>query len=99
MSSPVAPDADSSLRVSATTDPGKLAKSISMTVQERASKTVLVRAMGPHSVNQAVKGLIIARQMLAANNLDIDIVPAFESTSEASGSVTVVIFHVYLIPA
>lgn len=91
------PTVDEPLKVSGKTDPGKLAKSISMTLQEREDGRLKVRAMGPHSVNQAIKGLIIARQLLAATGLDIDIVPVFDTHREAEADVTVIVFLLELI--
>lgn len=88
---------DKPLKVSASTDPGKLAKSIAMTLQEREDGRVKVRAMGPASVNQAVKGIIIARQQLAAQALDIELVPAFDTHKEGEDDVTVIVFNLTLI--
>lgn len=81
---------DQPLRVRADTNPGSLAKSIVMTLQERESRTLTVRAMGPAPVNQLVKGLIIARQQLVAQAKDISYVFGFDSHREGADEITVI---------
>lgn len=87
--------AETQLRVSGTTDPGKLAKSIAMTLVEGNGK-VKVRAMGPHAVNQATKGIIVARQQLAAQAKDLKLVPGFDTQREGDDDVTVIVYHISL---
>ena len=84
------------LRVSGKTDPAKLAKTIALTLRDTCPR-LKVRAMGPHAVNQTVKGLILARQFLAATNHDFDIVPAFDTQKEGDDEVTVIVFSLALI--
>jgi stage V sporulation protein SpoVS len=82
---------DRPLKVGRDTDPGLLAKSIAMTLQERENGRLKVRAMGPSAVNNMVKGIIIARQYLAANGLDLEERSSFESHKEDGEEVSVVI--------
>jgi stage V sporulation protein SpoVS len=81
---------DTVLKVSGATDPGKLAKSIEMTAKEQGGEVTL-RAMGPHSVNQAVKALIIARQNLVAQAADLLWTAGFDVRQEGLDSITVIV--------
>lgn len=63
------------LRVSATTNPTKLAGAIANTIQ-KGSQCELV-AIGPGPVNQAVKGMIIAEKMVAASGKTLRFRPGF----------------------
>ena len=87
---------DQPLFVSGKTDPGKLAKTIAMSLHEQ-NGSLRVRAMGPHAVNQAVKGLIIARQQLAAQACDMEIIPAFSTHREGEDDVTLIVFYLTLL--
>lgn len=84
--------ADTVLKVGGNTDPGKLAKSIEMTAKEQGGE-VKIRAMGPHSVNQTVKGLIIARQNLVAQAKDLAWTAGFDVKDELGDSITVIVFR------
>lgn len=79
------------LKVSATTDPNKLGGAIAKTLAE--IDTVYVKAIGAESVNQAVKGIIVARTFLASSAKDIKIVPGFEvQPSDIKDEVTITVF-------
>jgi stage V sporulation protein SpoVS len=70
-----------------------------MGLQENEDGRLKVRAMGAPAVNQAVKGVIIARQMLAANGLDFDERLSFDSHNENGDDVTVIVFSLQLFEA
>jgi len=83
------------LRVSATTEPKKLAGAIVKTLKE--DNRVQVKAMGAQAVAQSVKGLIVARVYLASEAKDLDITPAFDIREDSGGAeITVIVFHVGL---
>lgn len=84
------PDENTALRVKADTNPGSLAKSLVLTLQERASRTVKVRAMGPVPVNQMVKALIIAQGQLASQAKGLTYVLGFDSLREGQDDITVI---------
>lgn len=63
------------LRVSATTNPTKLAGAIAHALQE--GKLCDVIGIGPGPVNQAVKGIIVAEKMLAVNGKTLSVRPGF----------------------
>lgn len=81
---------DQALKVRADTNPGSLAKSLVLTLHERPSGVVKVRAMGPGPVNQMVKALIIARQQLVGQGKDYDLKLGFETRVEVGESITVI---------
>jgi stage V sporulation protein SpoVS len=85
------PQHDVILKVGGSTDPGKLAKSIEMTAKEQEG-VVRIRAMGPHSVNQAVKALVIARQNLVAQAQDLVFTAGFEVREEQGEQITLIVF-------
>lgn len=84
------PASDTALKVRADTNPGSLAKSIVMTLGERPSGVLKVRAMGPAPVNQMVKGLIIAQSQLAAQAKSLSYVFGFDTGREGSDDITVI---------
>lgn len=82
---------DGPLKVSGRTDPGKLAKSIVMTVQEREDGMVQIRSMGPHALNQAIKGLIIATSQLVAQGKNLAYRHGFETKQENGEDITLIV--------
>lgn len=82
------------LRVKGDTDPAKLARTIALTLIDHTH--LKVRAMGPASVNQAVKGLILARQFLTPTARDFTIVPGFATHREGEDEITVIVFGLTL---
>lgn len=63
------------LRVGGQTDPTKLGGAIAHGVRRR--EAVVLDAIGAAAVNQAVKGLAVAREMLAEDGIDVAMVPEF----------------------
>lgn len=71
-------------KASNTTYPKKLAGAVTHYVLDR--KKVFVTAIGAGSVNQAVKGLTIARQYLAMKGIDILLLTSFQDVPTSIGS-------------
>jgi len=67
--------ADSILRVSNTSNPADLASAVSHALYD--GKKVTLRAIGAGAVNQAVKGIAIARGYVAQRGLDLVCTPGF----------------------
>ncbi len=65
------------LRVSDTTRPQKLAGAIAK-MHTIDNKDYEVVAVGAGAVNQAVKGLILARRFVSSNGINLAFIPAFE---------------------
>lgn len=72
------------LRVSATTRPQKLAGAIAKYLT-KDHKQVEVMAVGAAAVNQATKGLIMARRFVSSAGIDLAVIPAFD-TLEIDGA-------------
>jgi stage V sporulation protein S len=70
-----AQDQDDVIRVSGGTDPQSIASAISNAFYE--AQAVTVRAMGAGAVNQAVKGIAIARGYVATRGVDLLCRPGF----------------------
>ena len=70
------------LRCSSSTDANKLAGSIYSSYQENPSATIVVRAIGAGSLNQAVKAAIISNKFFAKKGITVDLRPSFWDTSE-----------------
>jgi stage V sporulation protein S len=66
--------------VAASTKVSALAGSIANCI--RNDSTVDVRAIGPEAVNQAVKGIAVARSFLVPQDIDITCVPTFVDYDE-----------------
>ena len=80
------------LRVSAGSNPQSVASAIAHAVYE--SRTVTVRAVGAGSVNQAVKGIAIARGYVAPRGLDLVCKPGFASIESRDGTISAIVFIV-----
>lgn len=89
-------DQDVILKVGGSTDPGRLAKSIEMTAKEQGG-SVKLRAMGPHSVNQTVKALIIARSSLLAQDRDLAWTAGFDVREERGDLITLILFRCFIV--
>ena len=63
------------LKVSGKSNPKSVAGSIANNIREK--KDVDITVMGPNAVNQAVKAIAIAREYMAADNVDICCRPEF----------------------
>lgn len=82
------------LRVSAGSNPQSVASAIAHAVYER--KSVQLRAVGAGSVNQAVKGIAIARGYVAPRGYDLVCKPGFTTIESRDGEISAMIFHVFL---
>lgn len=67
------------LKVSSKTEANKLGAAIYRALKSNGKK-VEVRAIGAGAVNQAVKGIIVARRLAAPEGGDLKIVPGFVDT-------------------
>jgi len=63
------------LKISSNSKPHALAGAIANSI--RKSNSVQLQVIGAGSLNQAIKGIIIARGYLAPNGIDIIVVPSF----------------------
>jgi stage V sporulation protein S len=63
------------LKVSAQSKPKSVAGAMAAVLREKGS--VEVQAVGAGAVNQAVKGMAIARGFVAPNGIDLVCIPAF----------------------
>jgi len=82
------------LRVSAGSNPQSVASAIAHAIYE--NKVVTVRAVGAGSVNQAVKGIAIARGYIAPRGLDLACKPGFTTIDSRDGEISAIVFHCYL---
>lgn len=64
------------LKVSAKTNTKKLAKAIRAALRKHGREADL-DAIGPGAVNQAIKGIIVARGLLAPEGANLKAVPSF----------------------
>lgn len=78
------------LRVSAGSNPQAVASAIAHAVYEH--KTVKLRAVGAGSVNQAVKGIAIARGYVAPRGWDLVCKPGFTSIESRDGEISAILF-------
>jgi stage V sporulation protein S len=91
---PVLPDEHDALRVSTGSNPQSLASAIAHAIYER--REVTVRAIGAGAVNQAVKGIAIARGYVAPRGMDLICKPGFCTVDSRDGKVSAVQFFVSL---
>lgn len=80
------------LRVSAGSNPQSLASAIAHAVYEH--KSVKVRAVGAGSVNQAVKGIAIARGYVAPRGYDLVCKPGFTTITSRDGEISALLFTI-----
>lgn len=80
------------LRVSAKTQSGKLAGSIAGVMREAGE--VKIQAVGAGALNQAVKGIAIARGFLAPQGIDIYVIPGFTNVEMSEGERTSIVLEV-----
>lgn len=83
---------DQPLRVSAGSNPQSVASAIAHAVYEH--KSVKIRAVGAGSVNQAVKGIAIARGYVAPRGYDLVCKPGFTSIESRDGEISAILFTV-----
>ena len=81
---------DQPLRVSAGSNPQSVASAIAHAVYEH--KTVRLRAVGAGSVNQAVKGIAIARGYVAPRGYDLVCKPGFTTIQSRDGEISALLF-------
>lgn len=88
------PSNEQVLRVSNTSSPADLASAISHALYD--GRKVVLRAIGAASVNQAVKGIAIARGYVAQRGLDLVCIPGFTEVSlpDAEKPVTAILLRV-----
>lgn len=89
---PVGVSEDQPLRVSAGSNPQSVASAIAHAVYEY--KTVKIRAVGAGSVNQAVKGIAIARGYVAPRGYDLVCKPGFTSIESRDGEISAILFTI-----
>ncbi len=91
---------ESILKVSATTDPQSVASAITNALYE--SNEVPVRAVGAGAVNQAAKGVAIARGYVAPRGLDLVCrvgflnIPGRPDDDGRDKTITAVVFRLFL---
>lgn len=86
---------DSELRVASRTPTAELAVAISHAIYD--NKRVVLRAIGAGAVNQAVKGLVVASQHVAARGLILANRPGFVNVTMDGEERTAIIFHVFTV--
>ena len=65
------------LKISSKSDINKVAQAIKTEID--TNKKVYIQSVGAGALNQAVKSIIIARQLIVANELDIYCIPVFKN--------------------
>lgn len=89
-------DADNLMRVKATTSPQAVAAAIRAVIFEQ-NQMPLVRAMGAGAVNQACKGIAIARGHIAIRGRDLGVNIGFETVAGDSGEdISAMAFFLFL---
>ena len=83
------------LRVAARTSTPELASAISHAIY--AYNKVVLRAVGAGAVNQAVKGLVVAQQYVAARGLVLATRPGFVTVTMDDEERTAVVFYVFTV--
>jgi len=81
---------DQPLRVSAGSNPQAVASAIAHAIYDH--KLVRLRAVGAGSVNQAVKGIAIARGYVAPRGYDLVCKPGFTSIESRDGEISAILF-------
>ena len=92
----VAADTDNLMRVSATTPPQAVANSINKAIFDQQQMPI-VRAIGAGAICQAVKGIAIARGLVATRGRDLATTIGFDTIMGDSGSeISAQTFHLFL---
>lgn len=81
------------LKVSGSTHPKKLAGAICKGLEENGGE-VAVQAIGAAAVNQALKGIAIARAISAPEGADLKVVPGFKDVEINGRKITAMQLHV-----
>lgn len=82
------------LRVSSKTEPRKLAGAIYQALKQNGGK-VCLQAIGAGAVNQAVKGIAIARGFAAPEGADLKIKPGFKDADDNGKQITAISLNVF----
>jgi stage V sporulation protein S len=88
-------DTTAELRVAARTPPDELASAISHAIYD--GRKVVLRAIGAGSVNQAVKGIIVAQGYVAQRGITLASRPGFITIPMDGEERTAIIFNVFTI--
>lgn len=83
------------LRVANKTPTAELASAISHAIYD--GKRVVLRAVGAGAVNQAVKGLVVAQQYVAARGLSLATRPGFVNVTMDGEERTAIVFYVFTV--
>lgn len=89
---PIGASEEQPLRVGAGSNPQSVASAIAHAVYEH--KSVKLRAVGAGSVNQAVKGIAIARGYVAPRGYDLVCKPGFTSIESRDGEISAILFTI-----
>lgn len=84
------------MRVSATTPPQAVASSINRAIFEQ-NQMPIVRAIGAGAICQAVKGIAIARGLVATRGRDLATTIGFDTiTGDSGNEISAQTFHLFL---
>lgn len=84
------------MRVSATTPPQAVASSINKAIFEQ-NQMPIVRAIGAGAICQAVKGIAIARGLVATRGRDLATTIGFDTiTGDSGNEISAQTFHLFL---
>lgn len=81
---------DQPLKVAAGSNPQSIASAIAHAMYDY--KTVRLRAVGAGAVNQAVKGIAIARGYVAPRGYDLVCKPGFTTVESRDGEISALVF-------
>ena len=96
MSATTTDQVDNLMRVSATTPPQAVASSINRAIFEE-NRMPVVRAIGAGAVAQAVKGIAIARGLVATRGRDLATTIGFDTiTGDSGNEISAQTFHLFL---
>ena len=79
------------LRVKGGTSPVSLASVVAHSVY--AGEPVILRAIGPGPVNQAIKAIIIAQSYVGAKGHRLSVIPGFADVEMDDATVTAIVFR------
>lgn len=82
------------LKISSKSDINKVAQAIKTEID--TNKKVYIQSVGAGALNQAVKSIIIARQLIVANELDIYCIPVFKNIIIDGKEIVAIRFIVYV---
>jgi len=82
------------LKVSSKTNPKKLAGAIYQALKQNGGE-VCLQAIGAGAVNQAVKGVAIARGFAAPEGANLKVVPGFKDAADEDKQVTAINLNVF----